>query len=154
MSTFPAIVEWIPATPKEADHLKNRAVVAGYEGYDGSPLWVIRASFEGELLPGKLAIKHRSAYVPWGGKENAVEQIEVCCARPEKIRWTEDRDGRVPAQAIPGGKTATGETLYIGRAKEQGSLTPGKIHPSHKLMYLSFKGREISHNIYDVLCTV
>ncbi|KAG6464773.1 hypothetical protein O3G_MSEX014719 [Manduca sexta] len=121
------IIEWIPTTPRNAEYLSNRAVVAGYEGHDGSPLWIIRAPFKGDLLPGKLAVKHHAAYVAWGGNENAVQQIEVCCARPEKIRWVESRDGNVPPQAIAGGKTASGETLYIGRAREQGSLTPGKV---------------------------
>lgn len=57
--------------------LSDRAVVAGFEGYDGSPLWVIRARFEGDLIPGKLAVKHKAAYVPWGGDENPVRSIEV-----------------------------------------------------------------------------
>ena len=60
--------------------LSDRAVVGGYEGHDGSPLWVIRARFEGDLIPGKLALKHRAAYVPWGGDENAVRSVEVRCS--------------------------------------------------------------------------
>lgn len=67
----------MPATTSSATSLTNRAVVAGYEGHDGSPLWVIRARLEGELIPGKLAIKHHGAYVPWDGKENVVHSFEV-----------------------------------------------------------------------------
>lgn len=52
-------------------------MIAGYEGYDQSPLWVIRARYQGELLPGKLAIKHHAAYVPWDGMENFVPNFEV-----------------------------------------------------------------------------
>lgn len=74
---IPAPVEWVPTTPANAHTLADRAVVAGYEGYDQSPLWIIRAKFEGDVIPGKLAAKHRSAYVPWGGAENAVQNIEV-----------------------------------------------------------------------------
>lgn len=70
-------IEWIPTTPQQAVGLSDRAVVGGFEGHDGSPLWVIRARHEGDLLPGKLAIKHHAAYVPWGGQEHAVPQIEV-----------------------------------------------------------------------------
>ncbi|XP_075976515.1 uncharacterized protein LOC142976828 [Anticarsia gemmatalis] len=147
-------LEWIPTTPYNASSLTDRAVVAGYEGHDGSPLWVIRARFEGDLIPGKLAAKHCAAYVAWGGNENAVQNIEVCCARPEKVRWLESRDGVIPPNAIVGGNTKEGEPLYIGRAKHQGSLTPGKVHPSHKTMYMSFAGKEIPHRVYEVLCTV
>ncbi|RVE53551.1 hypothetical protein evm_001692 [Chilo suppressalis] len=147
-------VEWVPSNCLAAEQLTQRAVVAGYEGYDGSPLWLIRSQYDEDLIPGKLAIKHKVAYVPWGGKENKVDRFEVCCAQPDRIRWVEGRNGTVPPNAVPGGRTSTGETLYIGRAKEQGSLTPGKIHPSHKTLYISFGGDEIPHPIYEVLCTV
>lgn len=86
-------VEWIPSTPRDANQLSNRAVVGGYEGYDGSPLWVIRARHEGDLIPGKLAIKHNAAYVPWNGKENAVSNIEV----PIDCLKNNDNIIRVPA---------------------------------------------------------
>ncbi|CAH2040647.1 unnamed protein product, partial [Iphiclides podalirius] len=146
-------VEWIPTTPRDAPTLSDKAIIAGYEGYDGSPLWIIRARYEGDLIPGKLAIKHHAAYVPWGGKENPVQNIEVCCARPEKVRWMESRDGVIPPNAIAGGNTSSGEPLYIGRAKEQGSLTPGKVHPSHKALYMPFAGNEIAHKVYEILCS-
>lgn len=151
---FTSAVEWIHSTPSSAAALTDKAVVAGYEGHDGSPLWVIRARHEGDLIPGKLAIKHRAAYVPWGGKENSVQNFEVLCARPEKVRWVESKDGAVPPNAIAAGNTYSGETLFVGRARQQGSLTPGKVHPSHKVMYMSFAGNEIPHKIYEVLCTV
>ncbi|XP_014367603.2 uncharacterized protein LOC106718111 [Papilio machaon] len=145
-------VEWIPTTPRDAASLSNKAIIGGYEGYDGSPLWVIRARYEGDLIPGKLAVKHHAAYVPWGGNENAVQNIEVCCAPPERVRWVECRDGVIPPNAVVGGNTSSGEPLYVGRAKEQGSLTPGKVHPSHKGMYISFAGKEIAHKMYEILC--
>ncbi|KAI5644514.1 hypothetical protein NE865_03403 [Phthorimaea operculella] len=120
-------VDWVPSSPQSAASLTDKAVVAGYEGHDGSPLWVIRSRYQGDLIPGKLAVKHHAAYVPWGGDENSVQSFEVCCARPESIRWVECRDGAVPPKAVPAGHTSEGETLYVGRAKQGGSLTPGKI---------------------------
>ncbi|XP_047025859.1 uncharacterized protein LOC124634355 [Helicoverpa zea] len=147
-------IEWIPTTPSDAHGLSNRAVVGGYEGHDGSPLWVIRARFEGDLIPGKLAIKHNSAYVAWGGNENAVRSIEVMCAAPDRVRWMDCHDGNIPQNAIVAGNTSSGEPLYVGRAKEQGSLTPGKVHPSHKVLYISFAGKEVPHKYYEILCSV
>ncbi|XP_004930634.1 uncharacterized protein LOC114246481 [Bombyx mandarina] len=152
--SYDTTIEWVPTTPQNASILSEKAVVAGYEGHDGSPLWVIRSQFQGDLIPGKLCVKHFSAYVPWGGKENAVQNIEVCCARPERVRWLESRDGVIPPNAVMGGNTAAGEPLYIGRAREQGSLTPGKVHPSHKVLYISFAGQELPHKVYEILCTV
>lgn len=77
MLIFSEVIQWVPTTPNDAISLSDRAVVAGYEGYDSSPLWVIRASFQGDMIPGKLAAKHKAAYVAWGGNENAVHNIEV-----------------------------------------------------------------------------
>lgn len=144
-------VEWVPTTPKDAAALSNRAVVGGYEGHDHSPLWVIRARYEGELIPGKLAIKHQTAYVPWDCKENLVSQIEVCCAQPDRVRWINSLKGQVPPGAVVGGHAATGEPLYIGRTKHDGSLTPGKVHPSHKVLYISYGGKEIGYENYEIL---
>ncbi|CAH1635736.1 unnamed protein product [Spodoptera littoralis] len=101
-SPYGPAVEWVPTNPNEAHAFNDRAVVGGYEGHDGSPLWVIRARFEGDLIPGKLAVKHRAAYVPWGGNENSVKAIEV--------------------------------------------------HPSHKVLYISFAGKEVPHKVYEILC--
>lgn len=152
---FAAGIEWVPSSPRDAPSLSDRAVVAGYEGHDNSPLWVIRGKVQGDLLPGKLAVKHHAAYVPWDGKEHEVHNIDVLCARPECIRWVSHAGGSaIPPNAIPAGNTAAGEALYVGRAKEQGSLTPGKVHPSHKVLYISFGGQEIGHKKYEILCTV
>ncbi|VVC90041.1 unnamed protein product [Leptidea sinapis] len=143
---------WVPTTSTTAGYLSGKAVLGGHEGWDGSPLWVIRAWNCGDLIPGKLSVRHNAASVMYNGKEVPVQNIEVLCAKPESLRWVPSSNGNVPPSAIPGGKTATGETLYIGRARHQLSLTPGKVHPSHKCCYIGFAGAEVSHTIYDVLC--
>ena len=149
-----SVVEWVPTNPFDAPHsLGGRAVVGGYEAADGGPLWVIRAEFEGDLMPGKLAVKRHEAFVPWGGKENSVLRIEVCCAPPEKIKWVEASYAHIPPNAIEGGHTSSGETLYIGRAKEQDSLIPGKVQPSLKALYICYGGEEILSRFYEILCT-
>lgn len=137
-----------------ASSLTGRAVVGGREGWDGSPLWVIRAWHNGDLLPGKLSVRHNSASVVYDSKEISVQNIEVLCAKPDDLRWVPASNGNVPPGAIPGGRTASGETLYVGRAQHQLSVTPGKIHPSHNCCYISFAGHEVSHKMYDVLCRI
>uniref|UniRef100_A0A1E1W0H1 Uncharacterized protein n=2 Tax=Pectinophora gossypiella TaxID=13191 RepID=A0A1E1W0H1_PECGO len=148
-------IDWIPSTPNTAAPLTHKAVVAGKEpGWDSSPLWVIRAHHGGDLVPGKLAIRDRRAYIPIAGQEIPVHNFEVLCAPAHIIRWLPASNGQVPVGAIPGGNTHSGETLYIGRVRYNRSTTPGKVHPSHGCLYISFGGIEVPHRSYEVLCRV
>ncbi|XP_032523538.2 uncharacterized protein LOC116774867 [Danaus plexippus] len=145
---------WVPSTATTASSLAGKAVIGGHEGWDGSPLWVIRAWHNGDQIPGKLSVRHNAASVMYNGKEIPVQNIEVLCAKPDNLRWVPSSNGSVPSSAIPGGKTSSGETLYVGRARHQLSITPGKVHPSHKACYIGFGGAEVAHTLYDVLCRI
>lgn len=46
--------------------------------------------------------------------------------------------GDIPEYAVPGGEEESGETLYIGRVIHNGSVTVGKVHPSHGSCYISY----------------
>ena len=43
------------------------------------------------------------------------------------IKWSKEKDGKVPKKAIEGGKTSSGEILYVGRANHEKSVTVGKV---------------------------
>ncbi|CAK1541157.1 unnamed protein product [Leptosia nina] len=143
---------WVPTTTTTAGHLSGKAVLGGHEGWDGSPLWVIRAWHDGDLIPGKLNVRHNSASIVYNGKEVPVQNVEVLCSQPDSLRWVPASNGSVPPGAIQGGKSCNGEILYVGRARHQLSVTPGKVHPSHQCCYIGFGGSEVSHKMYDVLC--
>lgn len=146
--------DWVPTTATTAAHLSGKAVVAGREGWDGSPLWVIRAWHNDDLIPGKFSIRHNSASISHAMKEIPVQNIEVLIATPDNIRWIPASNGNIPPGAIEGGRTASGETLYVGRANYQLSITPGKVHPSHNCCYIPFSGGEVAQRMYDVLCKI
>lgn len=57
----------------------------------------------------------------------------------------------VPPNALHGGFDS-GEQLYIARARHEGDLIPGKLHPSHGVTYIAYAGGEHSHSEYEVLC--
>ncbi|XP_050563057.1 zinc finger homeobox protein 4-like isoform X2 [Spodoptera frugiperda] len=147
-------IEWVPSSGPEVGMLRHRAFVAGREGWDGSPLCVIRAFHNGEFVPGKLAIQHQAAYIPHAGREVPVHNFEVLCASSHAVRWLPGSNGQVPVGAIPAGNTHNGEPLYIGRVTHMNSVTPGKVHPSHGCCYISFNGGEVAHKSYDVLCRI
>ena len=72
----------------------------------------------------------------------------------KKNAWVQLKGKNIELQnsLIPGGYTSTGEILYIGRKIHMGVMTPGKIHPSHDCLYVSYGGYEYSykHN-YEIL---
>lgn len=46
------------------------------------------------------------------------------------VHWVQSIEGQIPPGAVPGGNTEDGETLYIGRAKHEGTQTVGKVNIS------------------------
>lgn len=57
----------------------------------------------------------------------------------------------MPSGAIQGGRTQTGERLYIGRILHNGTITIGKVHPSLKCLYIPYEGKEHKYTEYEVL---
>lgn len=124
------------------------AVLAGNDA-DGSPIFVGKAFHEGDLIPAKVIPSKNVAYVSYNGTEIPKQQYEVLCNG--NVSWVPSSHGQIQHNAVVGGNTASGETLYIGRVHYMGSLTPGKIHPSHGSLYIPFNGAEIPHKNYEIL---
>lgn len=116
---------------------------------DGSPIYIGRALHAGDQLIAKVLPSKKAAYVCYGGKEVLVQNYEILCLG--NVSWVAAVNGRVPPNAVPGGRTKAGETLYIGRAKYQNSITVGKIQPSHNTLYIPYGGDEIAIKSYEVL---
>lgn len=64
--------------------------------------------------------------------------------------WVQAGDGQIADGAVSAGND-NGEELFVGRAPHDGSITVGKIHPSHGCMYLAYGGQEIPISWYEVL---
>lgn len=145
ISSVPA-VRWMDWSPSQGE--PPQAVVAGHDT-DGFLIYVARAIHEEEQIPGKFIPGKQAMYISWNGQEIIKQHFEVCLV--PNARWVPGGNGFIPPGAFPGGYTASGEILYIGRASYQGSLTPGKVHPSHGTLYISFDGNENSFKDYEVL---
>lgn len=78
-----------------------------------------------------------------------VETFEVLTGE-KNFSWEPASDGRVAAGAVSTGREGNDE-IFIGRAPFQGSMTVGKIHPSHRCLYFPFNGREERTTHYEVL---
>jgi len=109
----------------------------------------------GDLLPGKVHLNYGVIYVPWGGKEHNFSSYEVLTElNPSNpvTGWRHSEQGIVQPSAIQGGVTSNGERLYIGRARINGVLCCGKIHPSHHALYISYGGKEHAFKTgYEIL---
>ncbi|XP_064473156.1 natterin-3-like isoform X2 [Ornithodoros turicata] len=68
----------------------------------------------------------------------------------DTCRWVDCSDGKVPEDAVAGGKDS-GETLFVGRAEHEGDALPGKVVPSHKVCYVAYGGSEHAKSSYQVL---
>ena len=117
-------------------------------------MYIGRALHQDELVPGKVHRAHGVLYIPWGEREHAKNKYEVLTAKDNsRYDWIPSSNGQVPSGAIPGGKTSAGEVLYIGRTLHvQGVVIPGKVHPSHRCLYVAYDGKEHAHEVgYQIL---
>ncbi|XP_073811849.1 uncharacterized protein, partial [Musca autumnalis] len=89
------------------------------------------------------------AYVAWGGQEHAKHHYEVL--KGPGYCWVQREYGLVPPNAVITGYSSDGEPLYIGRGHHCGSLSVGKVHPSHGCLYIPYAGQEIRLDQYEIL---
>lgn len=136
---------WVPAANGE---VHPQAVQGGFDGEE--QLYIARAQHEGDLIPGKLHPSHGVCYVPWGGEEHAHTEYEILTAAGGS--WIPMQEGAaIPPNALPGGQTAEGEPLFIGRANHEGTVTVGKVQPSHGCCYIPYGGEELAYREYELL---
>lgn len=86
----------------------------------------------------------------WNGTEIFVENFEVVTGKQKHFAWIPASHGNVPERAVSTGSEC-GENLFVGRAPFEGSMTIGKIHPSHACIYIPFNGNEIRLPDYEAL---
>lgn len=62
--------------------------------------------------------------------------------------WVHAEGGEIPPNAVKGGHD--NEDQYVGRARHEGALIPGKIVASHGVCYVPWGGVEHGKNEYEV----
>ncbi|KAF8070309.1 carbohydrate-binding module family 12 protein [Lyophyllum atratum] len=72
-------LRWVPAHGKlNVSELHHYPVEGGHE-HDGTPLYVVKAIYDGVFHPGKASATLDGAYIPYGGTEKNVKEYEVLC---------------------------------------------------------------------------
>jgi len=115
---------------------------------NGEGLVVGRAQHEGALIPGKVVPSHGVCYVAFGGGEHGKTEYEVLVGSGQ---WVPGNGSNIPPTAMPAGETEEGEPLFVGRVQHEGTVTIGKVHPSHGVCYISYAGQELGFEAYEVL---
>lgn len=140
--------KWQRISLSNIENLPSNAIFAG-EDHDGAFIYVGRARHEGEDLPAKVIPSKRIISISYNGKEITKECGDILCG--EGFTWVPVSYGKVPQRAVSSKTTCIGESIWIGRAPHQRSLTPGKIHPSHNCIYIPYGGEEIKIRNYEAL---
>ncbi|XP_064556474.1 natterin-3 [Drosophila montana] len=128
--------------------LPQDAVAAGHDS-DGDTIFIGRAFYNNDMLPAKIIPNKGKAYVAYAGHEVELENYEVLSGH--NYVWLPGANGEVPIGAVPVGRNVDGEELYAGRGYHGGSLTVGKVHPSHGCLYIPYDSEEVKIFEYEVL---
>ncbi|PXF43407.1 hypothetical protein BWQ96_06853 [Gracilariopsis chorda] len=124
-------------------------VEAGYRG-NGSKTYVARGEIGGELAIGKF--QNGTSYIPWNGKENNVSPCELLvCDKPDELLWIPASNGEVPNGAIDGGHRQDGLPFYVGHAKHESEMLPGRVFPLDKCIYVGTGWKVYRKSEYEVL---
>lgn len=97
---------------------------------------------------GKLDTRQGGCFVPYRGEERKQKYYDVAVGYGV---WLLFRGGSFPVEAFQGGITRSGEILYVCRARIDGHLISGKLHPSLGGCYIANASREHKVNLYEVL---
>ena len=128
-----------------------------------------------ELVPGPVVTSEGCLRLSWASIEHRHQEYEVLVADdPNVFEWVWGSQGDIPriGVAVPGfegeketiyiGRTVTGSNLSVGRTYQgvpiqiprlavPNTQLVGKIHPSHRCLYLPHTGLEFIYKEYEVL---
>lgn len=118
--------------------------VSGAEA-DGEVLYLCRAKYKRGMHIGKIREGFIGCIIGWGGHEVAVKTYQT------QVQWLSAKNGVVPENAMPAGFESNGEKLFACRAKYKDGVHTGKVRNALKACSLSYGGREVQVNPYEVL---
>nr|CAB3262865.1 uncharacterized protein LOC100184299 [Phallusia mammillata] len=125
-----------------------------------------------ELTPGVIIPSEKCLLVPYGTGVRSASKYEVLVgSNHDYLQWIPCHGGNVPNNSVIGGMDCSYlEPLYIGRTMgslEQGrtwrgrrlelsdrlgnTQIPGKVHQTHKCLYVPFMEKEYLFRHYEVL---
>ncbi|CAN7997444.1 unnamed protein product, partial [Ixodes hexagonus] len=143
-----SIDEWVRA----ADGNVPRNAVVGGQNLNGENFYVGRIMLRGYIIPGKVLTSARVCFVSLDQMEFSSNIYDVLTKAPSaQYVWVRMGGCVMPRNAIVGGRTPSGEPMYVGRHVHKGEMTPGKVIASHRCIYIPYLGKEIRYRDFELL---
>lgn len=140
--------DWVRASD---GNVPRNSLVAG-QNLNGENFYVGRVMLRGNVLPGKVLPSAKVCFVSLDQFEFSSSIYEVLVKAPSvNYSWIRMGGCVMPRNAIPSGRSASGELIYIGRHVHKGEMTPGKIIPSHRCIYIPYLGKEVRYRDFEIL---
>ena len=168
----PRAVSWVEASGR---HVPPNTLQASTSP-SGESVYIGRALHcEDQLVPGYVVLSTGHLSLSWGTSEHQHDEYEVLVVDdPAAYHWVYASQGDLPPHAVAGGKQDS-ETVYIGRTVTGCNVTVGKtwqgiplqipahsaantqligkVHCSHRALYVSHDGLEYIYSDYEVLAS-
>ena len=166
--TYPTI-NWVTVSDC---HLPPNAIAAGVAP-NGEVLYVGRREHARDLIPGYVVPSEKCLHICYGCNEHCYSSDYEALTIEEQdgFEWGVYSNGEVPSNALIGNKRRDG--LYVGRTVTGSDISTattwqnvpinlphgsiantqllGKIHCSHRCLYVPWNGKEIMYRSYEVL---
>ncbi|KAH8401285.1 hypothetical protein KR009_004400 [Drosophila setifemur] len=148
--------QWVPMDLDEHSsrdaHLAPEGAIQCGSDEEGHPTYVARVYLEEELLPASYVPEKKAVIASWSCQARELaDGVEVLVLSDCDHKWVAGLKGSFPAEALQTGYADTGEVTYTGRGVHQGVERLGKVHPSHKVLYMAHQGIEVNTDTYEVL---
>ncbi|XP_068144264.1 uncharacterized protein [Drosophila tropicalis] len=149
-------IQWLPMdldvqAPRNS-HLPPEGAVKSGTDDSGNETYVARVYLHEDLLPGGYAPLKKAIQAPWNCRGHTLtDEVEILILTDCDYSWEPGANGAVPANSLNAGYSELGEGLYTARGIHEGLTLLGKVHPSHRVMYMPYRGQEVSSRTYEVL---
>lgn len=88
----------------------------------------------------------------WSGPDHGcLELVQTFHQLQCQVNLEIETHNRLLQSFVLAGETEDGEPLFVGRVQHEGTVTIGKVHPSHGVCYISYAGQELGFEAYEVL---
>jgi len=139
----------------QGKRIPNGAIVIGDE--HGRSLYSSRAFHEGGLVIGKASQEfHKGCVIGYADDEIEVDEYEVLVGDMNRLRWV-SANGKLNAanlghRPVEGGHEKDGTAVYVARVPYKGATHPGKASEKLGGAYITYGGKEVVVQDYQVLC--